>query len=101
MARATRLSGNKIMPGVARKGKDIAIGVVRTGRTTVFANNQPIATVGDLIAPHIPGGPHSASVVVGYEPSVHAESREVAREGDATSCGHPLSTGSSNVFAGE
>jgi uncharacterized Zn-binding protein involved in type VI secretion len=51
------------MPGVARKGKDIAIGVVRTGRTTVFANNQPIATVGDLIAPHIPGGPHSARLL--------------------------------------
>jgi uncharacterized Zn-binding protein involved in type VI secretion len=87
--------------GVARKEKDIAIGLVRTGRNTVFANDSPVATEGDLIAAHSPGGPHTASVIVGYKDNVWAEDRHVARKTDATSCGHPISTGSSNVFAGD
>lgn len=88
------------MAKVARKEKDIAVGIVRTGRTTVIVNDSPIATEGDLINPHTPGGPHTASVIVGYWPNVFAESRPVARKGDATSCGHPLQTGSKNVFVG-
>jgi uncharacterized Zn-binding protein involved in type VI secretion len=86
---------------IARKEKDIAIGLVRTGRTSVYANDRYVATEGDLIAAHSPGGPHTASVIVGYWPNVWAEDRRVARQGDATSCGHPISTGSSNVIAGD
>ena len=86
---------------ISRKEKDIAIGLIRTGRTIVYANNRLVATEGDLIAPHVPGGPHTASVIVGYCNNVIAENRPVARKGDATSCGHPISTGSSNVFAGD
>jgi len=86
---------------IARKEKDIAIGFVRTGRTSVYANSSLVATEGDLISPHLPGGPHTASVIVGYCPNVWAEDRPVARKGDATSCGHPISTGSSDVFAGD
>tara|TARA_B110000503_G_C7092037_1_gene389849 strand:- start:87 stop:356 length:270 start_codon:yes stop_codon:yes gene_type:complete len=89
------------MAKVARKGKDIAIGVVRTGRTSVYANDTLVATEGDLISAHTPGGPHTASVIVGYCPNVWAEDRHVARQGDATSCGHPITTGSSNVHAGD
>jgi uncharacterized Zn-binding protein involved in type VI secretion len=88
------------MAKAARKGKDIAIGVVRTGRTSVSVNDAAIATEGDLINPHIPGGTHTASVIVGYCPNVWAEDRHVARQGDATSCGHPITTGSSNVIVG-
>lgn len=86
---------------VARKEKDIAIGLIRTGRLSVIANDRPIATEGDLIAPHVPGGTHTASVIIGYCANVIAEDRPVARKGDGTSCGHPISTGSSNVFAGD
>ena len=88
------------MAKVARKEQDIAIGIVRTGRTSVIVNDTPIATQGDLINPHAPGGTHTASVIVGYWPNVFAESRPVARKKDATSCGHPIQTGSSNVFVG-
>ena len=86
---------------IARKQKDIAIGLVRTGRTSVYANDSLVATEGDLIAAHSPGGPHTASVIVGYCPNVWAEDRNVARKGDATSCGHPITTGSGNVKAGD
>lgn len=89
------------MAKVARKEQDIAIGIVRTGRTSVIVNDTPIATKGDLIAPHTPGGPHTASVIVGYWPNVYAESRPVACKGDATSCGHSISTGSANVYVGD
>lgn len=88
------------MAKVSRKEKDIAVGLVRTGRLSVIVNDAPIATEGDLINPHTPGGPHTASVIVGYWPSVFAEDRPVARKGDATSCGHPLQTGSGDVFVG-
>lgn len=88
------------MAKVARKEKDIAVGKIRTGRPSVIVNDRPIATEGDLITPHTPYGPHTSSVIVGYWPNVWAESRHVARKTDATSCGHPISTGSSNVFVG-
>jgi len=88
------------MAKVARKEQDIAVGIVRTGRLSVIVNDTPIACEGDLINPHAPGGPHTASVIVGYWPTVWAENRQVARKHDATSCGHPIQTGSSNVFVG-
>lgn len=88
------------MAKVARKEQDIAGGIVRTGRMSVIVNDTPIATKGDLINPHAPGAEHTASVIVGYWPNVFAESRPVARKRDATSCGHPIMTGSSNVFVG-
>jgi len=88
------------MAKVARKEKDIAVGLIRTGRTSVHVNDTPIATERDLIAPHTPGGAHTASVIIEYWPNVYAESRPVARKSDATSCGHAIQTGSSNVFVG-
>lgn len=88
------------MAKIARKEKDIAIGIVRTGRTSVIANDSPVATEGDLINPHTPGGLHTASVIVGYWSTVVAEDRFVARKTDATSCGHPIQTGSDNIFVG-
>lgn len=88
------------MPGAARKGYDIANAIIITGRLSVEVNNNPIATEGDSIAPHVPGGPHTGSVIVGYEATVIAENRPVARQGDATSCGHAIQTGSDNVLAG-
>jgi uncharacterized Zn-binding protein involved in type VI secretion len=89
------------MPKTARKGKDIAGSTILTGRLTVIVNDTPIATLADVITPHIPGGPHSGAVIVGYEPTVIAEDRPVARQGDAVSCGHVIQTGSDNVITGQ
>ena len=88
------------MASVARKGVDTAIGLIVSGRTSVIVNDTPIACEGEAIAPHTPGGKHNGSVIVGYIDSVIAEDKFVAREGDATSCGHPIMTGSGDVEAG-
>jgi len=89
------------MPKTARRGKDIAGSTIISGRLTVIVNDTPIATLGDAITPHIPGGPHNGAVIVGYEPTVIAEDRPVARQGDAVSCGHVIQTGSDNVITGK
>lgn len=89
------------MSKAARKESDIAGGKIRTGRLSVIVNDRPIATEGDIVSPHGPGL-HQASVIVGYNPNnVFAEDRPVACKGDATSCGHAISTGSSNVYVGD
>ena len=81
------------MPQVARKGKDVAGGLIVSGRTSVIVNNTPIACEGDTIAPHAPGTKHNGAVIVGH-------TQNVAREGDPASCGHLITPGASNVFAG-
>lgn len=88
------------MPKTARKGLDVAGNVIVSGRLSVIVNDNPIATQGDAIAPHVPGGPHNGAVIVGYEPTVIAEDRPVARQGDGVSCGHVIATGSENVITG-
>lgn len=88
------------MAKVARKGQDVAGNVIITGRTSVIVNDRPIATEADVIAPHTPGGIHNGAVIVGYWPTVFAENRNVARKGDPASCGHPIATGSGDVFVG-
>lgn len=89
------------MPQTARKAKDIAGSTIISGRLSVIVNDVPIATQGDAITPHIPGGPHNGAVIVGYWPTVIAEDRPVARQGDAVSCGHVIATGSDNVITGQ
>lgn len=89
------------MPASARKGKDTAVGLIVSGRTSVIVNNTPIACEGDTIAPHTPGGIHNGSVIVGYTSKVVAENKFVAREGDPTSCGHPILSGAKNVISGD
>lgn len=89
------------MPKTARRGKDIAMGVISSGRTSVLVNDTPIATRADAISPHIPFGPHAGAVIIGYWANVIAEDRPVARQGDAASCGHVIQTGSENVITGD
>jgi len=89
------------MPRAARKGIDTAVGLITSGRTSVILNNTPIACEGDTIAPHTPGGIHNGSVIVGYTSKVVAENKFVSREGDPTSCGHPIMSGAGNVIAGD
>lgn len=83
-------------PGVARKGIDVAGGLIITGRETVIVNDAPIATEGDDVIAH---GPHPNNMVAGHNAkNVFAEDRLVARRGDAAVCGHPITPGSADVF---
>ena len=89
------------MSKTARKGKDVAGSVIISGRLSVIVNDVPIVTLADVVSSHAPGGPHFGAVVVGYWPTVIAEDRPVARQGDAVSCGHVIQTGSDNVITGQ
>lgn len=84
------------MPEIARIG-DVVGGVILSGRSTVLANEIPVAGIGDSIIPHGPGI-HSAAVLVSGSPNVFAENIPVSRIGDAGTCGHPVSSGQNNVF---
>lgn len=87
-------------PGAARKGVDVAGGLIIQGRQSVIVNGQPIACRGDAVQAHAPGGVHGGPVLVGHEPSVLAEGVPVSRLGDPASCGHPVSTASDDVIVG-
>ena len=84
------------MPGIVRKGTDVAGGVLVEGSSNVFANNSPVSRLGDLIAAHgLP--PHVAPVMASASGDVFTNSIQTCRAGDVGSCGHP-SSGSGNVF---
>jgi len=86
------------MPGIARDaGTDVAGGAILSGSGNVFANNQPVARVGDVVAWH-GKGPHSRPVMVAGSGNVFTNNIPTCRAGDPASCGHPAS-GSGNVFA--
>jgi uncharacterized Zn-binding protein involved in type VI secretion len=85
------------MPGIARNaGADVAGGSIAAGSPNVFADNQPVARIGDAVAGH-GDGPHAGPVMAAGSPNVFANNIPVSREGDPASCGHPAS-GSSDVF---
>lgn len=85
------------MPGVARKGADSAGGTIIAGSGNVFADNQPVARIGDAIAGH-GRGPHAGPVMAAGSGNVFANNIPVSRAGDSATCGHPAS-GSGDVFA--
>ena len=83
---------------VARTGVDTAGGVLIANTTrTVFVNGAPIALEFDSIAPH-GQSPHDAAVVLTGAPNVIANGLPVATTSSSTSCGHPITPGSTNVF---
>lgn len=83
---------------VARLG-DVAGGVIASGLLTVTVGGQPIARLGDAVAPH-GSGPHGGSVIASGSGTVMAGGQPVARMGDIASCGHPIASGKLNVIAG-
>ena len=86
------------MPGIARNaGQDVAGGAIIKGSPNVFANNKPVARVGDAVAGH-GRGPHAGPVMASGSGNVFTNNKSTCRAGDSASCGHPAS-GSSNVFA--
>lgn len=86
------------MPGIARDaGADSAGGAIIQGSPNVFANNRPVARVGDAVAGH-GRGPHSGPRMAAGSGNVLTNNIPTCRAGDPATCGHPAS-GSSNVFA--
>ena len=85
------------MPGIARTGVDVAGGVISSGSGNVFADNSPVARIGDSIVGH-GRGPHAAPVLISGSGNVFANGIPVSRAGDSATCGHP-SSGSGDVFA--
>jgi uncharacterized Zn-binding protein involved in type VI secretion len=85
------------MPGIARDaGADVAGGVIIVGSPNVFANNKPVARIGDLVAGH-GRGVHAGPVMASGSGNVLTNNIPTCRAGDTATCGHPA-TGSSNVF---
>lgn len=91
------------MPGIARVGVDVAVGVIAgPGAPSVTVNGSTIAVIGDLVTPHAPWGrphpPHNFPPMVTASSTVTAEGKAVCRAGDIAACGH-ASTGSGDVTA--
>lgn len=84
------------MPGVVRKNSDSAGGTIVQGSPNVYANNKPVARIGDAVAGH-GKAPHSGPVMAQASSNVFANNIKISRAGDIATCGHPAS-GSSNVF---
>ncbi len=85
------------MPGIARDaGQDVAGGAIIAGSPNVFANNKPVARVGDAVAGHGRGSHRGPTMAAGSS-NVFTNNIATCREGDPATCGHP-STGSSDVF---
>lgn len=88
------------MPGVLRKGIDIAGGIITGGSSKVFADGVGVVRIGDAITPHSPGGSHSSAVMSQGSNKVFADGIAVCRSGDLASCGDTGSPGSNKVFVG-
>lgn len=78
-------------------------GVIMRGSATVFADFQPVATVGAQISEHGPWDqyshpPHVCSVVTDGNPTVLVEYRPIARVGSGNSCGHSMTQGAPTVL---
>jgi uncharacterized Zn-binding protein involved in type VI secretion len=80
------------MPGISRNsGVDVASGPIISGSPNVYANNAPVARIGDSVVFGI--------VMISGSGKVYANNIGVCKQGDVDSLGTPVS-GSSNVFAG-
>ncbi len=85
------------MPGIARNaGTDVAGGSIIKGSPNVFANNKPVARVGDNVSGH-GKGPHRGPVMAAGSGNVLTNNIPTCRAGDPATCGHPAS-GSGNVI---
>lgn len=86
------------MPGVARKDKDTAGGLIVGGSDNVLAEGFGVARVGDAVESHAPFlPPHIFPTMAEGSDNVFANGKKVSRKDDKATCGH-LATGSSTVF---
>ena len=85
------------MPGISRDaGQDAAGGAIIQGSPNVFANNKPVARIGDAVAGH-GVGLHAAPVMATGSDNVITNNIPTCRAGDIANCGHP-SSGSGDTF---
>ena len=85
--------------GAARRGIDVAGGVIAAGSPNVFTNNCKQARIGDAVTPH-GKGIHRSPVMATGSPTVITNGIPTSRLGDVATCGHPT-TGSGDVFIGD
>lgn len=86
------------MPGIARdSGQDVAGGPIIEGSPNVYANNRPVARIGDKVQGHPPGGVHANPSMSTGSNNVFTNFIPTCRAGDKATCGHE-SSGSSDVF---
>jgi uncharacterized Zn-binding protein involved in type VI secretion len=96
------------MPGrVQRVGdRTTAGGEMVRGDRQVFVNHRPVATVGARVTPHPccgrKGCPpiHCSAATTSTNSNVLVNGRPIITAGDADTCGHKRSSGSSDVLVG-
>lgn len=93
------------MPALSRKGdSNSAGGKIKKGAPTVFANGQPVGLHVSEITPHSPWSPkprhapHRNARTTQGSPTVFADGEPVLRVGSGVSCGHPINSGSPDIF---
>ena len=85
------------MPAVHRNGDANNGGGIVSSNRNVRVNGQPISVDGDSVSAH---GLHTGVKTANGSSSVLANGKPVNRQGDADTCAHTRSSGSTDVFAG-
>ena len=86
------------MPSVHRNGDSNTGGGIVNCSRNVNVNGSSISVDGDSVTPHPPS--HTGVKTANGSSSVFANGKPVNRQGDADTCLHVRSSGSSDVFAG-
>ena len=86
------------MPAIQRNGDANSAGGIGSSSINVKANGLSVLVNGSAVSPH--PGPHVGATTANGSSTVNAGGIPVNRTGDADSCTHPRSGGSSNVNAG-
>jgi uncharacterized Zn-binding protein involved in type VI secretion len=88
------------MPAVQRKGDaDTGGGIITSGVSSVRTNGIPTATISLAVSWHGKKA-HAAPQTTGGIGSVRVAGNPISVTGDADTCGHTRTGGSSNVRAG-
>ena len=88
------------MPSVQRQGdSDSGGGVVTSGISSVRTNNKPTAVIGLAVSFHGKKA-HAGPQTAGGVRTVRVAGKPISVTGDADTCGHTRTGGSSNVRAG-
>ena len=88
------------MPAVQRKGDaDTGGGVITSGVSSVRTNGIPTATINMPVSPHSRKPTHVPQTAGGVG-SVQVAGQPISVTGNADTCGHTRSGGSSDVRAG-
>lgn len=92
------------MAKLSRKGDTNSVGgQIERGSSTVFANGKPVGLHVSKITSHSPWGrishpPHQNATTTSGSPTVFVDNVPVLRVGSSTTCGHPIYTGSPDIF---